>query len=77
MSPYKIPLPTESGFVSPFAGGERAFKVEVVNDTVDALAGTRSLTLQIAHPGLIWTGKQLSRLLSMPLDITRLPSDCL
>jgi len=55
MSPYKIPLPIESGFVSPFAGGERAFKIEAVNDTVDALAGTRSLTLQITHPGLIWT----------------------
>jgi len=61
MSPYKIPLPNESGSVSPFAGGERAFKVEAVNDTVDALAGTRSLTLQITHPGVIWTGKQLSR----------------
>ena len=62
MSPYKIPLPIKSGFVSPFAGGERAFKVEAVDDTVDALAGTRSLTLQITHPGLIWTGKQLSRI---------------
>ena len=59
MSPYKIPLPIESGFVSPFAGGERAFKVEAVHDNVDALAGTRSLTLQITHPGIIWTGKQL------------------
>jgi len=55
MSPYKIPLPIESGFVSPFAEGARAFKVEAVNDTVDLVAGTRSLTLQITHPGLIWT----------------------
>jgi len=57
MSPYKIPLPVESGFVSPFAEGARAFKVEALNDTLDLLAGTRSLTLQITHPGLIWTGK--------------------
>ena len=57
MSPYKIPLPIEPGFVSPFATGERAFRVEAVNDTVDLLAGTRSLTLEITHPGLIWTGE--------------------
>ncbi|KAI0297822.1 hypothetical protein B0F90DRAFT_1811013 [Multifurca ochricompacta] len=56
MSPYKIPLPIEPGFISPFAsGGERAFKVEAVNETLDVVAGTRSLTLQITHPGLIWT----------------------
>ncbi|KAI0262019.1 hypothetical protein BGY98DRAFT_1192657 [Russula aff. rugulosa BPL654] len=55
MSPYKIPLPVEPGFVSPFATGERGFKIEAVNDTVDVLAGTRSLTLEITHPGLIWT----------------------
>lgn len=55
VSAYKLPLPIEPGFVSPFAAGERAFKVEAVNDTVDLAAGTRSLTLQITHPGLIWT----------------------
>jgi hypothetical protein len=58
MSPYKIPLPIEPGFVSPFAEGERAFKVEAINTIVDVAEGTRSLTLQITHPGLIWTGKQ-------------------
>jgi hypothetical protein len=57
MSPYKIPLPIESGFASPFATGERAFKVEAVNDIIDASVGTRSLTLEITHPGLIWTGE--------------------
>ncbi|KAI0262359.1 hypothetical protein BC834DRAFT_925273 [Gloeopeniophorella convolvens] len=55
MSPYKIPLPIEPGFVSPFANGTRAFKIEAVEDHVDSVAGTRSLTLQITHPGLIWT----------------------
>ena len=57
MSAYKLPLPIEPGFVSPFASGERAFKIEAVNDTLDLAAGTRSLTLQITRPGLIWTGK--------------------
>jgi hypothetical protein len=57
MSPYKIPLPIEPGFVSPFSTGERAFRVEAVNDTIDVLAGTRSLTLEITHPGVIWTGE--------------------
>ena len=57
MSAYKLPLPIEPGFVSPFAVGERAFKVEAINDTLNLAAGTRSLTLQITHPGLIWTGK--------------------
>jgi hypothetical protein len=57
VSAYKLPLPIEPGFVSPFASGERAFKVEAINDRVDLAAGTRSLTLQITHPGLIWTGK--------------------
>ncbi|KAH8993018.1 hypothetical protein EDB92DRAFT_1986255 [Lactarius akahatsu] len=55
VSAYKLPLPIEPGFVSPFAAGERAFKVEAINDTLDLVAGTRSLTLQITHPGLIWT----------------------
>jgi hypothetical protein len=57
MSPYKIPLPKDPGYVSPFEAGKRAFKVEAVNDIIDVVANTRSLTLQITHPGLIWTGK--------------------
>ncbi|KAI9452658.1 hypothetical protein BJY52DRAFT_900933, partial [Lactarius psammicola] len=55
VSAYKLPLPIEPGFVFPFAAGERAFKIEVINDALDLAAGTRSLTLQITHPGLIWT----------------------
>lgn len=57
MSPYKIPLPFDPEFVSPFTSGERLCTVEAVNDTVDVQAGTRSLTLEITHPGLIWTGE--------------------
>ncbi|KAI0032979.1 hypothetical protein K488DRAFT_48677 [Vararia minispora EC-137] len=56
MSPYKVPLPVETGFVSPHAGGqEKAFVVRAKNDVVDAKAGTRSLTLEIVHPDIIWT----------------------
>ena len=57
MSAYKLPLPIEPGFVFPFAAGKCAFKMEVINDALDLVVGTRSLTLQITHPGLIWTGK--------------------
>lgn len=58
MSPYKIPLPFNPEYVSPFgSSGERRCIVEAVNDTVDVQAGTRSLTLEITHPGLIWTGE--------------------
>ena len=57
MSPYKVVLPAEPGYVSPFAkGGREAFSVAAVNDRIDEAAGTRSLTLKIDHPGLIWTG---------------------
>ncbi|KAI0311021.1 hypothetical protein OF83DRAFT_1152851 [Amylostereum chailletii] len=56
MSPYKIPLPIDAGYVSPHAaGGEHEFTVQAVNDRVDTAAGTRSLTLKIVHPGVIWT----------------------
>ncbi|KAJ7625774.1 hypothetical protein FB45DRAFT_922289 [Roridomyces roridus] len=51
LSPYKISLPPSPGYVSPFT----SFKLEAVNDVVDFTAGTRSFTLQIHHPGLIWT----------------------
>ncbi|GJJ11709.1 hypothetical protein Clacol_005946 [Clathrus columnatus] len=34
---------------------EHTFKVSALNDTTDLSAGTRSLTLRIDHPGVIWT----------------------
>lgn len=77
MAPYKIPLPIEPGFISPFARGERAFEVEAINDTVDMLAGTRSLTLQITHPGLIWTGKQMVTVVVHATGYSLSPSNCL
>jgi hypothetical protein len=61
LSPYKIQLPVIDGYVSPFT---KQFTVEAINDIVDEDAGTRSLTLKIYHPGLIWTGE-----VSWPFDL--------
>ncbi|TFY54790.1 hypothetical protein EVG20_g9564, partial [Dentipellis fragilis] len=56
MSPYKVAVPTPPDYVSPFAaGGPQEFTVSAVNDMVDLKAGTRSLTLKVTHPGVIWT----------------------
>ena len=44
----------EPGYVSPWAE-EQAFVVSAVNDVKDLVAGTRSLTIKVDHPGLIWT----------------------
>ncbi|TFY74352.1 hypothetical protein EWM64_g9662 [Hericium alpestre] len=61
MSPYKIALPSDPAYVSPFApGGTQAFTVEAVNDVVDVWAGTRSLTIKVTHPDVIWTGKSIA-----------------
>ncbi|KAF8625164.1 hypothetical protein AX15_005531 [Amanita polypyramis BW_CC] len=52
LAPYKFSLPVQPGYVSPWAN-----KVSVVaeNDVRDVEAGTRSMTLKVYHPGLIWT----------------------
>ena len=44
----------EPGYVSPWVK-EQAFVVSAVNDVKDLVAGTRSLTIKVDHPGLIWT----------------------
>ena len=44
----------EPGYVSPWVE-EQAFVVSAVNDVKDLVAGTRSLTIKVDHPGLIWT----------------------
>jgi len=56
MAPYKVPLPIEPGYVSPYTKGEpKEFTVQAVHDHIDSKAGTRSLTLRIIHPDIIWT----------------------
>ncbi|KAG5638589.1 hypothetical protein H0H81_011675 [Sphagnurus paluster] len=55
LTPYKVPLPVSPSYVSPWTVSGNGFKLEAVNDVRDLNAGTRSLTLQVTHPGLIWT----------------------
>ena len=52
MKPYKVPL---GYYTSEFADGR--FTVNAINDIIDTDSATRSLTLEIRHPGLIWTSK--------------------
>lgn len=54
LSPYKLDLPLREEY---FDATEHHFTVSAVNDTIDSSAGTRSLTLKIGHPGIIWTGQ--------------------
>ncbi|KAI0091617.1 hypothetical protein BDY19DRAFT_983891 [Irpex rosettiformis] len=52
ITPYKLDLPLRPEYMDPL---EHSFTVEAVNDNIDAEAGTRKLTLQVNHPGIIWT----------------------
>ncbi|KAH7923703.1 hypothetical protein BV22DRAFT_1068281 [Leucogyrophana mollusca] len=54
LSPYKIELPLDPAYVAPWPPEEQ-FSVSAVNNKIDDAAGTRSLTLKIDHPGIIWT----------------------
>lgn len=49
---------------------DHSFAVAAVNDTIDRAAGTRSLTLAITHPGIIWTGGQHFSLCVVYLALT-------
>lgn len=55
LSPYKIPLPTAEYAAFEESGDGQRFEVRAVNDIIDEEAGTRNLTLQVIHPGVIWT----------------------
>ncbi|KAJ4473162.1 hypothetical protein J3R30DRAFT_3296811 [Lentinula aciculospora] len=60
LTPYKIPLPVHTDYISPWSSksnqeGGTGFAISAVDDIVDLEAGTRSLKLVIWHPGLIWT----------------------
>ncbi|KAJ8519321.1 hypothetical protein ONZ45_g3731 [Pleurotus djamor] len=54
LTPYKVDLAIDPQYVSPWASGNQ-FTVQAVNDVVNLAEGTRSLTLKIYHPGVIWT----------------------
>ncbi|KAI0684198.1 hypothetical protein BC835DRAFT_1523949 [Cytidiella melzeri] len=52
ITPYKLDLPLRPDHVDAL---DHAFTIVAVNDTIDKVAGTRSLTLQVNHPEIIWT----------------------
>lgn len=55
LSPYKIPLTVSEDYVSPWAS-EQGLVVSAINDFRDTEAGSRSLTIQVKHPGIVWSG---------------------
>ncbi|KAH9839719.1 uncharacterized protein C8Q71DRAFT_905143 [Rhodofomes roseus] len=52
LTPYKFELPLKSEHLDAIDHG---FAVSATNDTTDRHSGTRSLTLLVRHPGIIWT----------------------
>jgi len=54
LTPFGLDLPHPEGYASPWLSTDK-FKVSVENDLLDTDAGTRSMTLVIDHPGIIWT----------------------
>ncbi|KAG2143750.1 uncharacterized protein EDB93DRAFT_1088015 [Suillus bovinus] len=54
LSPYKIDLPLDPAYDAPWPPEEQ-FTVSAVNDTVNESKGTRTMTLKIDHPGIMWT----------------------
>ncbi|KAG2046912.1 hypothetical protein BDR06DRAFT_964563 [Suillus hirtellus] len=54
LSPYKIDLPLDPAYDAPWPPEEQ-FTVSAVNDTLDESKGTRTMTLKIDHPGIMWT----------------------
>ncbi|KAI0766101.1 hypothetical protein BD413DRAFT_605949 [Trametes elegans] len=52
LTPYKLDLPLRAEHQDPI---EHGFTVTAENDTTDDVAGTRSFTLVVTHPGIIWT----------------------
>jgi hypothetical protein len=55
LTPYSIALPSSSIEVVPVEERPYSFRVSAVNEVIDEVAGTRSFTLQVDHPGLLWT----------------------
>lgn len=60
LTPYKFQLPTpaSSSFHTKYASPApeaNHFTVKATNEVLDLEAGTRSLTLEMSHPGVIWS----------------------
>ncbi|KAI0358143.1 hypothetical protein OH77DRAFT_1421438 [Trametes cingulata] len=66
LTPYKFDLPLRAEHQDPV---EHGFSVTAVNDKIDEAAGTRSFTLVVNHPGIIWTAVAFdAHVLSWTLD---------
>lgn len=60
LSAYKVPLTIPEDYVSPWVNPtDQTFTVSAINNIYNAEAGTRSLTLEVKHPGIIWSGKHI------------------
>ncbi|KAG6901677.1 hypothetical protein C0995_009232 [Termitomyces sp. Mi166 len=55
LTTHKVKLPVDPSYVSPWTATGNGFSISAIDDVKDLAAGTRSLTLQIDHPGVIWT----------------------
>ncbi|ETS62307.1 hypothetical protein PaG_03384 [Moesziomyces aphidis] len=59
LTPYKFQLPSPAaGFATKYAAPApeaNHFTVRAANEVIDLEAGTRSLTLEMSHPGVIWS----------------------
>ncbi|EST09337.1 Peptidase M28 [Kalmanozyma brasiliensis GHG001] len=58
LTPYKFQLPTPASYRTRYAAPapeSNHFTVKAVNEVLDVEAGTRSLTLEMTHPGVIWS----------------------
>lgn len=54
LSPYKVDLPLDPAYDAPWPPAEQ-FMVSAVNNTFNESKGTRTMTLKIDHPGIMWT----------------------
>lgn len=54
LTTYKFDLPVKPEYLDPL---DHDFTVIAANDVIDEAAGTRSLTIVVKHPGIIWTSQ--------------------
>lgn len=52
LTPYTVPIEAPKGYLSPWAG---SFRISTEKDVWHPSNNSRSLTLIMDHPGLIWT----------------------
>ncbi|KAL1744532.1 hypothetical protein HDZ31DRAFT_82588 [Schizophyllum fasciatum] len=55
LSPYAVNMEIGAGYVSPWVADGPVFYARATRDERDEAAGTRALTLEMYHPGLIWS----------------------